>query len=103
MSSVMDKPNAAVEKFLAGLTAGEARLPVDWEQWLQIGAPYAETGVTRKEVTTRFARNGYDWDNLPAYDNEVFAVLESSNPETDDEGEEMDDEEMEMSAKQRGK
>ena len=62
MSSVLAKPNSAVEKFLTGLKAGEARLPVDWEQWLAIGAPYAETGVTRKEVTTRFARNGYDWD-----------------------------------------
>ena len=35
-------------------------------------------------------RNGYDWDNLPADGDEVFAVLESSNPETDDEGEHSD-------------
>jgi hypothetical protein len=54
--------NASVDKYLAGLKSSEVLLPLKWEEWLQIGAPYPEVKFTKKGVSTRFSRNGYDWD-----------------------------------------
>ena len=54
--------SVSVEKFLAGLKGEDLLVPIDWEQWLGIGAPYEKTGVTRRDVSTRYNRNGYDWD-----------------------------------------
>lgn len=50
------------DRFLQGLDTGNLLVRLDWEQWLGIDAPFAENGVTRREVTARYARNGYDWD-----------------------------------------
>jgi pimeloyl-ACP methyl ester carboxylesterase len=44
------------------LDADELLVRVDWKQWLAIAAPYREVPYTVREVTTRLARNGYDWD-----------------------------------------
>ena len=55
-------PNPAEAKLLAGLHQDALLLRLGWKQWLQLQAPYAETGFTTREVTTRFNRNGYDWD-----------------------------------------
>jgi pimeloyl-ACP methyl ester carboxylesterase len=52
----------AVDRYLSALQGKDLLVRLDWEQWLGITAPYAQTSVTRKEVTTRYSRNGYDWD-----------------------------------------
>jgi pimeloyl-ACP methyl ester carboxylesterase len=54
--------SSSVAKFLAGLKGEDLLIPIDWEPWLGIGAPYEKAGVTRREVVTRYNRNGYDWD-----------------------------------------
>ena len=54
-------PNSAVDRYLAELRGDDLLIKIDWDQWLQIGAPYANVGFTKKEVTARFNRNGYDW------------------------------------------
>lgn len=48
--------------FVQALERPELLVPIDWEQWLGISAPFADGEVTRREVTTRYARNGYEWD-----------------------------------------
>jgi hypothetical protein len=53
---------SAVDTYLAGLAGEPLLVPVSWEQWLGIEAPYPTCGVTRREVTARYARNGYEWD-----------------------------------------
>jgi hypothetical protein len=55
------RKNPAVESYLAGLRGNDVLVKLDWEQWLQIDAPYRDGPFTTREVTTRFKRNGYDW------------------------------------------
>jgi pimeloyl-ACP methyl ester carboxylesterase len=33
-----------------------------WESWTEVQAPYSKVDYETQEVTTRFHRNGYDWD-----------------------------------------
>ena len=54
--------NPAVEKYLKGLDSKDLLITLTWEDWLKFAPPYEERPFTRKEVTTRFSRNGYDWD-----------------------------------------
>jgi pimeloyl-ACP methyl ester carboxylesterase len=49
-------------KLLRDLGGGELLVRVDWQQWLGIEAPYRDVPYTVREVTTRYHRNGYDWD-----------------------------------------
>jgi hypothetical protein len=49
-------------KYLDDLAGDELLVNLAWEEWLDIGAPFAETAYQTRDVTTRFARNGYDWD-----------------------------------------
>ncbi|MDH3239418.1 MAG: alpha/beta fold hydrolase [Alphaproteobacteria bacterium] len=58
----MDGTNDAVEAYLAGLGQGDDPLRLSWEQWLEIGPLREDTAVEIREVTARYARNGYDWD-----------------------------------------
>lgn len=37
-------------------------MKLTWDEWLGVSAPYREVGFTRKNVFTRYHRNGYDWD-----------------------------------------
>ena len=54
--------NEAVARYLAGLKGKDDLVRLDWEQWLNIGAPYPEVGFRVQEVTARYSRNGYEWD-----------------------------------------
>lgn len=56
------KLSPPVETFVNRLRGDDLLVWIDWEQWLGIGAPYKTTGVTRRQVTTRYSRNGYQWD-----------------------------------------
>src|SRR5258705_5684914 len=53
--------DSAVGKYLAELSGKDVLVKLDWDQWMKIQAPYPEVAYTKKEVTTRFERNGYDW------------------------------------------
>jgi hypothetical protein len=52
----------AEAKYLGRLAAGDKLIRLTWKQWLELRAPYPETGYTTKELTVRFRRNGYAWD-----------------------------------------
>ena len=47
---------------LRSLNADNLLVRLSWDQWLGIGAPYAEVPYTTKDVIARYSRNGYDWD-----------------------------------------
>ena len=49
-------------KYLAGLKSNELLLKLTWEEWLAIAPPYTDGNFTTQDVTTRYKRNGYDWD-----------------------------------------
>jgi pimeloyl-ACP methyl ester carboxylesterase len=53
---------AISRKFLDGLKSDELLLQFNWDEWLAIAPPYADGSFTSQDVTTRFNRNGYDWD-----------------------------------------
>jgi hypothetical protein len=56
------EPGAATRKFLAALASPELFYEFDWNDWLKIEAPFPEVDFSTTDVTTRFNRNGYDWD-----------------------------------------
>jgi poly(3-hydroxybutyrate) depolymerase len=58
----MDAATGADEAFLAGLEGDEDPLRLSWEEWLAIGPLCEEAAFEIREVTARYARNGYDWD-----------------------------------------
>ncbi|MCZ6636757.1 MAG: alpha/beta fold hydrolase [Alphaproteobacteria bacterium] len=58
----MTTPNAAVSAYLDGLSEDETLVRLDWDQWLDIGPPHEAVPFAIREVTARYARNGYDWD-----------------------------------------
>ncbi|MCZ6885313.1 MAG: hypothetical protein O7E53_02985, partial [Alphaproteobacteria bacterium] len=58
----MTTPNAAVSAYLGGLSEDETLIRLDWDQWLDIGPPHEAVPFAIREVTARYARNGYDWD-----------------------------------------
>jgi len=53
---------ASVQKVLSGLTGDELLIKLDWDEWLEVNAPYEDVAFTQKDVITRYNRNGYDWD-----------------------------------------
>jgi hypothetical protein len=56
------KNNPVAEKYVKGLAGKDLLVSLTWDEWLKFGAPYEERPYTTKEATTRFNRNGYDWD-----------------------------------------
>ena len=53
---------ASVQKVLTGLTGDELLIKLDWDEWLEVNAPYGDVTFTQQDVITRYNRNGYDWD-----------------------------------------
>jgi pimeloyl-ACP methyl ester carboxylesterase len=54
--------NEAIRAYLDGLQGEDYPVRLSWEQWLTVTPPYPVTGFSQKEVTKRYARNGYEWD-----------------------------------------
>src|ERR1051325_8654293 len=50
------------QKFLDGLKSKELLLKLTWDEWLDVKPPYPHVGFSIQDVTTRYHRNGYDWD-----------------------------------------
>ncbi|MBT3791490.1 MAG: alpha/beta fold hydrolase [Rhodospirillales bacterium] len=50
------------DAFLEGLKGNDILVPLTWDQWMAVEPPHEGVGFDIKEVTTRYARNGYDWD-----------------------------------------
>ena len=55
-------PPTSIQKVLTGLSGGDLLIKLDWDEWLEVNAPYDDVSFTQKDVFTRFNRNGYDWD-----------------------------------------
>jgi pimeloyl-ACP methyl ester carboxylesterase len=53
---------AIVEQYIEGLRSDELLLRLTWDEWLALGAPYADGKFSTQELTVRYKRNGYDWD-----------------------------------------
>ncbi len=47
---------------LDGLSADEVLVRLSWEDWLSVNPAYADVAFSQHEVSTRYARNGYEWD-----------------------------------------
>jgi pimeloyl-ACP methyl ester carboxylesterase len=58
----MSTKSTAIEKFLANLGSTELLLKLDWDEWLNIEAPYSNVKMSSQDVVARYNRNGYDWD-----------------------------------------
>jgi pimeloyl-ACP methyl ester carboxylesterase len=58
----MEAQAGIIEKFLDHLNSMELLLRLDWDQWRAITLPYPDGKFSVEEVSTRFHRNGYDWD-----------------------------------------
>src|SRR5690349_5917116 len=54
--------SAVIEKYLAGLASTELLLKLTWDEWLEVQPPYPNVSFSLQDVTTRYHRNGYDWD-----------------------------------------
>ena len=50
------------ETYLNGLNSKQLLLKLSWEDWLAIAPPYPVGNFSSQDVTTRYRRNGYDWD-----------------------------------------
>lgn len=53
---------AIVEKYIESLSSDELLLRLTWDEWLALGAPYADGTFSSQDVIVRYQRNGYDWD-----------------------------------------
>ena len=53
---------ASVKTYLDGLQSNELLYRFSWDDFLTVPAPYEATKFSIADVTTRFNRNGYDWD-----------------------------------------
>jgi len=51
-----------IEHVVEGLGSDDLLLKVDWEGWLAMSPPYEEVKYSVDGVTTRYERNGYEWD-----------------------------------------
>jgi hypothetical protein len=58
----VSEPSAGVKKMLDGLAADEVLVRLNWEDWLSVNPAYTDVAFSQKEVSTRYARNGYEWD-----------------------------------------
>jgi pimeloyl-ACP methyl ester carboxylesterase len=50
------------ESYLNGLHSKQLLLKLSWEDWLAITPPFPNGNFTTQDVTTRYQRNGYEWD-----------------------------------------
>lgn len=64
-----------VSRYLEAIRRDECPARLDWSQFLAIPAPYAGVRATQREVTTRYRRNGYEWD--------IHATLHTPEREVD--------------------
>ncbi len=55
-------PPPSIQRILSGLESSELLIRLDWGEWMEVTPPYDTVPFTQKDVTTRFNRNGYDWD-----------------------------------------
>lgn len=62
MADTNNITNNAVNKYLSFLGGGELLAQLDWQTFIEINAPYADTDFSEREVEARYHRNGYDWD-----------------------------------------
>src|SRR6185369_14830818 len=53
---------ATNQKYLDGLKSDQLLLKLTWDEWLALQAPRENVGFSIEDVTTRYHRNGYDWD-----------------------------------------
>jgi pimeloyl-ACP methyl ester carboxylesterase len=58
----MSKTAEVADKYLAALQSKPLLLELTWDDWLALAAPYADGSFSSRDVTTRYQRNGYDWD-----------------------------------------
>jgi len=54
--------NSAVERLVNSLQGPELLTKISWQEWQEIEPPYPETEFSRRNVFTRYNRNGYAWD-----------------------------------------
>lgn len=62
MSVEVNSLTPGARKLLDDLADKELLTKVTWEQWLDVGAPFPDVAYRTRDVTARYARNGYDWD-----------------------------------------
>ncbi|MEE8516734.1 MAG: hypothetical protein V3T02_08870, partial [Alphaproteobacteria bacterium] len=55
-------PPPSIQRILSGLESSGLLIKLDWDEWMEVTPPYDSVPFTQKDVTTRFNRNGYDWD-----------------------------------------
>ena len=54
--------SAGVTKLLDDLRSPSLFSEYSWDDWLTISPPYEDVDFSTTDVTTRFSRNGYEWD-----------------------------------------
>jgi predicted esterase len=54
--------NESIASYLSSLKGRELLINLDWQTFLKIDRPFAQTRFSEKEVQARYARNGHDWD-----------------------------------------
>jgi len=52
----------AIEKILSNINGPELLSKFSWQEWQEIEPPYPETDFSRRNVFSRYDRNGYAWD-----------------------------------------
>ncbi|HTH97275.1 MAG TPA: alpha/beta fold hydrolase [Stellaceae bacterium] len=55
-------PSTGEQQLLTAFGQDKLLIELGWAHWLDVQAPYATTPYTTRDVTARYARNGYDWD-----------------------------------------
>jgi pimeloyl-ACP methyl ester carboxylesterase len=58
----MTTAGGAVEKYLDSLNSRDLLIKLSWSDWLAIAEPYDNRAFSQADITTRYSRNGYDWD-----------------------------------------
>lgn len=62
LDSCASESAEGVRKLMTDLQSPSLFSEYTWEDWLTLTPPYEEVDFTTSDVTTRFNRNGYDWD-----------------------------------------
>ena len=62
MSPETNPRSPGVQKLIDDIAGSDLLTKLSWEQWLDISAPFPDGDYRTRDVTTRYARNGYDWD-----------------------------------------
>ena len=58
----MSSTNSAINTFLSFLKGEDLMLKLSWDEYLKIEPPFPKTQYSVQEVTSRYSRNGYEWD-----------------------------------------